>query len=165
VNIRKKLIEVSIPLEAINAASAKEKQIKTGKPLQIHHYWARRPLATCRAVLFAQLVDDPSCWPDHYPFPNIANTEEAGRRRLRAIIADLVNGRTRTMRRFRTRRGGKLLARLPGVVARSPRRATMARRSLPICRRGRPQSMSRSAGAAQFHWRRSGSDCGPTART
>jgi putative DNA methylase len=61
--IRKKLIEVSIPLEAINKASVREKQIKTGKPLQLHHWWSRKPLATCRAVLFAQLVDDPSSKP------------------------------------------------------------------------------------------------------
>ena len=57
---KKKLIEVSIPLEAINAASAKEKSIRHGHPSTLHLWWARRPLATCRAVLFAQLVDDPS---------------------------------------------------------------------------------------------------------
>src|SRR5271168_3149286 len=57
---RKKLIEVSIPLEAINVASAKEKSIRHGHPSTLHLWWARRPLAACRAVLFAQLVDDPS---------------------------------------------------------------------------------------------------------
>ena len=63
---RKKLIEVSIPLEAINAASKKQKAPK-GYPTAIHKYWAQRPIAACRAVLFAQLVDDPSSWPDRFP--------------------------------------------------------------------------------------------------
>src|SRR5512133_3591124 len=57
---RKKLIEVSIPLEVINAASAREKSIRHGHPSTLHLWWARRPLAACRAVLFASLVDDPS---------------------------------------------------------------------------------------------------------
>jgi putative DNA methylase len=59
-NTKKKLIEVAIPLEAINAASAREKSIRHGHPSTLHLWWARRPLAACRAVLFAQLVDDPS---------------------------------------------------------------------------------------------------------
>ena len=57
---KKKLIEVAIPLEAINAASVREKSIRHGHPSTLHLWWARRPLAACRAVLFAQLVDDPS---------------------------------------------------------------------------------------------------------
>ena len=81
--VRKKLIEVSIPLEAINIASVREKQIKTGKPLQLHHYWARRPLTTCRAILFAQLVDDPSSWPDRFPTDE---AQDAERRRLHKVI-------------------------------------------------------------------------------
>jgi putative DNA methylase len=85
--VRKKLIEVSIPLEAINKASVREKQIKTGKPLQIHHYWARRPLTTCRAVLFSQYVDDPSSWPDRFP---TEHEQEVERRRLHKIIEDMV---------------------------------------------------------------------------
>jgi len=89
-HVRKKLIEVSIPLEAINAASAREKDIKVGKHTSIHQWFAPRPLATCRAVLFTQLVDDPSSWPHRYPFPDIAHTEDAERKRLHAIIADLV---------------------------------------------------------------------------
>ena len=56
---KKKLIEVALPLEAINAASAREKSIRHGHPSTLHLWWARRPLAACRAVLFAQLVDDP----------------------------------------------------------------------------------------------------------
>lgn len=61
---KKKLIEVAIPLEAINAASAREKSIRHGHPSTLHLWWARRPLAACRAVLFAQLVDDPSGYTD-----------------------------------------------------------------------------------------------------
>ena len=56
---RKKLIEVALPLDAINAASAREKSIRHGHPSTMHLWWARRPLATARAILFAQLVDDP----------------------------------------------------------------------------------------------------------
>jgi putative DNA methylase len=63
-NYKKKLIEVAIPLEAINAASAREKSIRHGHPSTLHLWWARRPLAACRAVLFAQLVDDPSGYTD-----------------------------------------------------------------------------------------------------
>jgi len=60
----RKLIEVALPLEAINVASAREKGIRHGHPSTLHLWWARRPLATCRAVLFASLVDDPSANPD-----------------------------------------------------------------------------------------------------
>ncbi|MBR0670699.1 DUF1156 domain-containing protein [Neoroseomonas soli] len=84
---RKKLIEVSIPLEAINAASAREKSIRHGHPSTLHLWWARRPLAACRAVLFAQLVDDPSSWPDRFPTPEAV---EAERRRLHHVIERLV---------------------------------------------------------------------------
>jgi len=55
----KKLIEVALPLEAINFHAAKEKSIRHGHPSTLHLWWARRPLAACRAVLFAQMVDDP----------------------------------------------------------------------------------------------------------
>ena len=84
---RKKLIEVSIPLEAINAASAREKSIRHGHPSTLHLWWARRPLAACRAVLFAQLVDDPSAWPEKFPTEE-AQAEE--RRRLHDLIARMV---------------------------------------------------------------------------
>lgn len=63
---RRKLIEVSLPLEEINAQSAREKSIRHGHPSTLHLWWARRPLATARAVLFAQLVDDPSNFLDEY---------------------------------------------------------------------------------------------------
>jgi putative DNA methylase len=85
--VRKKLIEVSIPLEAINKASAREKSIRHGHPSTLHLWWARRPLAACRAVLFAQLVDDPSSWPDRFPTEEAQDIE---RRRLHRIIEDMV---------------------------------------------------------------------------
>lgn len=76
--IKKKLIEVAIPLEAINAASAREKSIRHGHPSTLHLWWARRPLAACRAVLFAQLVDDPSGYADELlNDPNIRKQAEA----------------------------------------------------------------------------------------
>ena len=83
----KKLIEVSIPLEAINAAAAREKSIRHGHPSTLHLWWARRPLAACRAVLFAQLVDDPSCWPERFPTPEAQTAE---RDRLHEVIKRLV---------------------------------------------------------------------------
>ncbi|WP_448573853.1 DUF1156 domain-containing protein [Trichothermofontia sp.] len=64
---RKKLIEVALPLEAINMESAREKSIRHGHPSTLHLWWARRPLAACRAVLWASLVDDPSSWPERFP--------------------------------------------------------------------------------------------------
>ena len=84
---KKKLIEVAIPLEAINAASAREKSIRHGHPSTLHLWWARRPLAACRAVLFAQLVDDPSSHPDRFPTEEAV---EAERKWLFKIIEDLV---------------------------------------------------------------------------
>jgi len=63
---KKKLIEVALPLDAINAQSAREKSIRHGHPSTLHLWWARRPLATARAVLFAQLVDDPSAREDEF---------------------------------------------------------------------------------------------------
>ncbi len=84
---KKKLIEVAIPLEAINAASAREKSIRHGHPSTLHLWWARRPLAACRAVLFAQLVDDPSGHPDKFPTEEAV---EAERQRLFRIVEELV---------------------------------------------------------------------------
>ena len=84
---RRKLIEVSMPLEAINKASAREKSIRHGHPSTLHLWWARRPLAACRAVLFAQLVDDPSSWPEAFPTEEDQARE---RRRLHGIIEEMV---------------------------------------------------------------------------
>lgn len=85
---RKKLIEVALPLEAINQASAEEKSVpRRGHPQTIHLWWARRPLAACRAVLFASLVDDPSSHPDKFP---TEEAQQAERDRLFQIIEKLV---------------------------------------------------------------------------
>src|SRR5438477_2859665 len=78
---RKKLIEVALPLEAINKASAREKSIRHGHPSTLHLWWARRPLAAARAVIFAQLVDDPSAYVDTLRSdPKLKRTAEAALR-------------------------------------------------------------------------------------
>jgi putative DNA methylase len=82
-----KLIEVALPLEDINRESAREKSIRHGHPFTMHLWWARRPLAACRAVLFAQLVDDPAAHPEE--FPTDAD-QEGERKRLHGIISELV---------------------------------------------------------------------------
>lgn len=84
---KKKLIEVALPLEAINRESAREKSIRHGHPSTLHLWWARRPLAACRAVLFAQLVDDPSAQPEEFPSEE---AQEVERQRLFRIIERLV---------------------------------------------------------------------------
>ena len=84
---QKKLIEVALPLEAINAASAREKSIRHGHPSTLHLWWARRPLATARAVLFSQLVDDPSSRLELFPTEEDQSQE---RQRLFRIIEELV---------------------------------------------------------------------------
>src|SRR5579859_5570833 len=85
---RKKLIEVALPLEAINEACVREnKPGVSGHPRSIHLYKARRPLAAARAVIFAQLVDDPSSWPDLFP---TQRSQENERQRLFSIIEELV---------------------------------------------------------------------------
>ncbi|WP_419945899.1 DUF1156 domain-containing protein [Candidatus Poriferisodalis sp.] len=89
----KKLIEVALPLDAINEASAKEKSIRHGHPSTLHLWWARRPLAAARAVIFAQMVDDPSAHPDLFPTPAAVERE---RKRLFGIIKDLVQWKNTT---------------------------------------------------------------------
>jgi putative DNA methylase len=84
---KRKLIEVALPLVAINRESAREKSIRQGHPSTLHLWWARRPLAACRAVLFASLVDDPSAHPDRFP---TEADQEVERQRLFALIEELV---------------------------------------------------------------------------
>ena len=84
---KRKLIEVALPLDAISRASAREKSIRHGHPSTLHLWWARRPLAACRAVLWASLVDDPSAHPDRFP-TDAAQAEE--RRRLFGILERMV---------------------------------------------------------------------------
>src|SRR3979490_1008927 len=83
----KKLIEVALPLDAINVASAREKSIRHGHPSTLHLWWARRPLSAARAVIFAQMVDDPSRHTDLF---KTEQAQEKERRRLFKIIEELV---------------------------------------------------------------------------
>ena len=85
--MKKKLIEVAIPLDAINAASAREKSIRHGHPSTLHLWWSRKPLATARAVLFASLVDDPSSHPEEFP---TEEAQDAERQRLFRLLEKLV---------------------------------------------------------------------------
>jgi putative DNA methylase len=84
---RKKLIEVALPLEAINISSAKEKAVRHGHPSNLHRWWARRPFTSARAIIFAQMVDDPSSIPELFPTPKLQDKE---RKRLFAILERLV---------------------------------------------------------------------------
>lgn len=85
---RKKLIETSIPLTDINAESVREKSLRHGLPSTLHLYWARRPLATTRTILFAQLVDDPSSRPNRFPTEEEQDRE---RTRLHGIMKRLAS--------------------------------------------------------------------------
>src|SRR5437667_796213 len=84
---RKKLIEIALPLDAINKASAREKSIRHGHPSTLHLWWSRKPLATCRAVLFASLVDDPSEHPEEFP---TEQAQEQERLRLFRLMEALI---------------------------------------------------------------------------
>ncbi len=84
---RKKLIEVALPLDAINKASIREKSIRHGHPSTLHLWWSRKPLATCRAVLFSSLVDDPSSRPEEFP---TEQDQERERLRLYQLIERLI---------------------------------------------------------------------------
>ena len=85
--MNKKLIEVALPLEKINAESAREKSIRHGHPSTLHLWWSRKPLATSRAVLWSSLVDDPSSHPELFPTEEDQKRE---RERLFKILEDLV---------------------------------------------------------------------------
>lgn len=84
---KKKLLETSLPLEAINAEASREKSIRHGHPSTLHLYWARRPLAVARAVLFAQLVDDPASRPEEFP---TVEAQDMERVRLHDLMQKLV---------------------------------------------------------------------------
>ena len=85
--INKKLIEVALPLDKINTEAGREKSIRHGHPSTLHLWWARRPLAATRAVIWASLVDDPSAHPEKFPTEEDQNKE---RQRLFKILEDLV---------------------------------------------------------------------------
>src|SRR3954470_22046045 len=91
----KKLIEVALPLDAINVASAREKSIRHGHPSTLHLWWARRPLAAARAVIFSQLVNAPAdLWrcqnPGKEPNQQVKGHWTKARAKLFKIIEDLV---------------------------------------------------------------------------
>ena len=104
---RKKLIELGLPLAAINKASGAEKSVRHGHPSTMHLWWARRPLAACRAVIFAQLVDDPSSHPERFPTEEAQNAE---RERLFGIIEALVPWKNVTSERIMAAAKAEILA-------------------------------------------------------
>ncbi|PQP39974.1 DUF1156 domain-containing protein [Mycolicibacterium austroafricanum] len=85
---KRKLIEVAVPLEAINRASFAEKNRKVGKPQNLHQWWSRKPVTAARAMLLAQLIDDPSSDPDAFPTEEMVRAERA---RLHALIERAVD--------------------------------------------------------------------------
>ena len=109
---RKKLIEVALPLNAINAASRREKSIRHGHPSTLHLWWARRPLAAARAVIFAQMVDDPAADPDRFP---AKEAQEQERERLFGILKRLV--------KWENTNNEEVLSEARGEIVRSWRRA------------------------------------------
>ena len=84
---KRKLVEVALPLEVISRESAREKSIRHGHPSTLHLWWARRPLAAARAVLWASLVDDPSSRPDVFP---TVEDQKIERKRLFGVLERLV---------------------------------------------------------------------------
>src|SRR5690606_16913114 len=89
---RTKLIEVALPLDAINEESERDKKLSSGHPTTLHYWWAPRPLAACRAVVFSSLVDDPSAHPDRFPDEESQRRE---RERLFALLTELVKWESR----------------------------------------------------------------------
>jgi putative DNA methylase len=166
--MRKKLIEVALPLEAINQASAREKSIRHGHPSTLHLWWARRPLAAARAVIFAQMVDDPASVPEEFPTPE---AQEEERQRLFRIIEDLVQWENTT--------NEQVLQAAREEIWKSWRRACKERREWREARSESwtpeqiardealfnpiscPPSTTPSPAAGRCRWRRSGSGSKP----
>ena len=91
-----KLIETSLPLEAINEASAREKSIRHGHPSTLHLWWARRPLASARAVISASMVNDPLWKYGEHPTPQQKSAATKKREELKALIAEMVKWESTT---------------------------------------------------------------------
>ena len=149
-NNKKKLIEVALPLEAINKASAREKSIRHGHPSTLHLWWARRPLAAARAVIFAQMVDDPSAHPDLFP---TEKNQEKERQRLFRIIEDLVQWENTT--------NETVLQQARDEIWQSWRRPAPRTPTIPVPRNcstatSCPPSTTPSPAAARCRWRPSG---------
>ena len=139
VKTRKKLIEVALPLEAINTASAREKSIRHGHPSTLHLWWARRPLAAARAVIFAQMVDDPSAY-----VTRAVPTTRGEKRRSKESGQRLVPRSSRTWCCGRTRPTKTVLQQARDEIWQSWRRAC-AENAGPSAREGavRPQQAAR----------------------
>ncbi|KMV14507.1 hypothetical protein ACT17_29875 [Mycolicibacterium conceptionense] len=105
---KRKLIEVALPLDAINREAEKDTPKRSNHPWRLHFWWARRKLATARAVLFAQLVDDPSSHPDLF---STVEAQREERERLHAIIESLVA--------WENARDPRMLAQVRDEIARS----------------------------------------------
>jgi putative DNA methylase len=117
--MKKKLIEVALPLEAINEASARKKSIRHGHPSTLHLWWARRPLAAARAVIFAQMVDDPSTYVD------VLRSDAKIKRKAESLLKA----------RRKTWKDAKALAqRAAGTTANVPEPGPSPRRSSPTSR-------------------------------
>ena len=136
---RKKLIEAALPLDAVSAASAREKSIRHGHPSTLHLWWARRPLAAARAVLWASLVDDPSAHPDRFPTEEDQKLE---RKRLFGILERLVV--------WENSNDISILDKAKQEIDKTVERERERERANFV-------SLTRSAEAAQYRWRRSGS--------
>ena len=161
---RKKLIEVSIPLEDINRESARRKIDPSRASFDLHLWWARRPLAACRAVLFAQLVDDPSSCLEEFP---TKEAQDAERERLHDIIRAIVPWeatRNETVLHAARYEIARSVARSRGQACRRWKLCGRGRLST-ICKPTRRRSTIRFPAAVRSRWRRSGSACGRWART
>ncbi len=130
---RRKLIEVDLPLDEINAESAREKSIRHGHPSTLHLWWSRKPLAACRAVIFASLVDDPGDCVDEFPTPEEQRTE---RERLHELIKQLVIWESTDERKSEAR---QLIAQARYEIARSVARY----RNEPAPDRAKPAAVLR----------------------
>ena len=143
--MKKKLIEVALPLEAINKASAREKSIRHGHPSTLHLWWARRPLAAARAVIFAQMVDDPSAHPDLFP---TEKAQEKERQRLFRIIEDLVLWENTTNEDGAAARARRDLAELAAHLRRERRPSARQGAVRPAQAARLPRPLRRRRGAA-----------------
>ncbi len=148
---RKKLIEVALPLDKINAASSREKSIRHGHPSTLHLWWARRPLAAARAVLFAQLVDDPSDLPEEFP-------GEQEQKKERDRLFKHHRGLGAVGEHDQRARAGGGPRRDPQELAARRAPTTATTRARPNCstRRSCPPSTTPSPAAGPSRWRRNG---------
>ena len=142
---RKKLIEVALPLDAINKASAREKSIRHGHPSTLHLWWARRPLAAARAVIFAQMVDDPSAHPERFP---TEEAQEQERQRLFRLIEELVKWENTTNEDVLNQARDEIWKSWRDHLRREPRPPARRRAVRPRPAAGLPRSLCRRRLAA-----------------